>query len=230
MAGYREILNTNIKEIEKMERAKLAVEVSKAASAANKRIKRLQKAGLNTSALRYTMEHGGKFSVAGKTKDELIEELKRVKGFLGAKTSSVSGAKKSAKETMDIISTKEYEAKKREAKLKGEDFEVKLDKEGKEIIPKRELSQNEINKFWETVDLLRKQQTISFENQCLLYTEKIRTYVERGRSVKQSASYIRASMKTMQKQAMEEVSKLDKEIAYYQGNGYGNNEYGGNNL
>lgn len=79
------------KEIQSFKRTELAKVVTRLASAANKRIKRLQKSGVSSSALQAV---DGRFSVSGKNMAELKEEYKRVKSFLGAETSTVTGAKK----------------------------------------------------------------------------------------------------------------------------------------
>lgn len=81
------------KQLQSFKRAELAKVITRLSSAANKRIKRLQKSGVPSSALR-TIQNSGKFTVAGKNKQQLMEEYKRVKSFLGAETSTVTGAKK----------------------------------------------------------------------------------------------------------------------------------------
>lgn len=88
------LLNMELKDLQKMSRADLARNVSKLASAANKRIVRLEKAGVFSPSVEYAKKHGGKFSVAGKTKQQLLIEYNRVSDFLTSKTSTVRGAKK----------------------------------------------------------------------------------------------------------------------------------------
>ena len=90
-----------------MSRKELAKAVSILASAANKRLKRIEQAGLEdySSAYRYIQRTGGKFSVKGKSKDELILEYKRAKGFLSParKTSTLSGIKTSKEENKQKV-------------------------------------------------------------------------------------------------------------------------------
>lgn len=78
----------------------LKADISRKASMANKRIKRLEKNKLtNTPAYRKYVESGGhKFSVAGKDYNELQKELKRVDSFVDAETSTVRGTNKVLKE------------------------------------------------------------------------------------------------------------------------------------
>lgn len=78
----------------------LKAEISKKASMANKRIKRLEKNKLtNTPAYRKYVNSGGhKFSVAGKDYNELQKELARVDSFVDSKTSTVRGTHKVLKD------------------------------------------------------------------------------------------------------------------------------------
>lgn len=95
-------INYTTRQILAMTRKELAKAVSTLASAGNKRLKRIEQAGLEdySSAYRYIQRTGGKFSVRGKSKEELILEYKRAKGFLSParKTSTVSGIKASKEE------------------------------------------------------------------------------------------------------------------------------------
>ena len=75
----------------KMNRKQLAKTVSRLASIANKRIKRLQKLDVESPALLAVMESGGKFSTANKSLNQLRAEFKRVSKFLEYRTSTVSG-------------------------------------------------------------------------------------------------------------------------------------------
>ena len=205
VSQVQRVLNTNIETFEKMTHAELAHEVSILASAANKRIRRLEKAGYNTPALRYTMAHGGTFSVKGKNKTELLAEMKRASGFLGAKTSSVSGAKKSVK-AMNVAIQKAHP---------------------EEEIP--EMTKEEIDRFWEAVDKIRASQPVTFNQICLQYVGKIEKYVERGRSSGQIASYIKKAINKAEQEQMKKVSAIDKEIEKYT-SPIGGNALGENHL
>src|SRR5574344_962766 len=71
----------------------LKQEISKKASMANKRLRRLEKNGLtDVPAYRQYVKGGGvKFSVKGKNYNELQAELARVNHFIDSKTSTVRG-------------------------------------------------------------------------------------------------------------------------------------------
>lgn len=93
-------------DLPKMTRQALSKVVSRYASMANKRLRRLEKAGLTDSpAYQRAMKTGGNFSVKGKDKRGLLRELNRVQDFLTLKSSTVKGAKyvnERAKMRMDL--------------------------------------------------------------------------------------------------------------------------------
>lgn len=78
-------LGLTSKELREFSRSDMAKIVSSIASAANKRITRLEKAG---QPITDTIE---KFSVAGKTRNELLKEFRRVKDFMQAERLSLRG-------------------------------------------------------------------------------------------------------------------------------------------
>lgn len=85
------------------DRGELAKITSQLASAANKRLRRLESADLaNTPAYSYTRRSGGDFSVKGKDVAALQLEFQRARGFLSPerRTSTVRGARKVQHETM----------------------------------------------------------------------------------------------------------------------------------
>jgi len=73
---------------------KLSKEASRLASMANKRIERLERNDLTDSPAFKAWERGGRirFSVKGKSYNELQREFWRLKNFLSAETSTVRGA------------------------------------------------------------------------------------------------------------------------------------------
>lgn len=76
-------------------------EVSRKASMANKRLKRLEKNNLtNLPAYKNWLDYKGgvKFSVKGKSHNELVAEMARLDRFINAKTSTVRGANKTLKQ------------------------------------------------------------------------------------------------------------------------------------
>lgn len=85
-------------------RQKLAQEVSRLASMANKRLKRLEKNELeDTPAFREWVKNGEvKFSVKGKDYNQLQSEYWRVKHFIDSKTSTVKGAIQNLKDIADM--------------------------------------------------------------------------------------------------------------------------------
>lgn len=90
--GGKYITKENLKEAKK--------EISKLASMANKRLKRLENANLTSSpAYKKWAENGQvKFGVKGKTHNELQRELSRLEKFLSAETSTVRGTNSVLKE------------------------------------------------------------------------------------------------------------------------------------
>lgn len=79
-------------------------EVSRKASIANKRLRRLEEKGLKTPAYEKWLNDGGKyFSVRGKSYNEIQSELARIENYLESATSTVSGAKKVVKDMMTNI-------------------------------------------------------------------------------------------------------------------------------
>lgn len=226
ISQVQRVMNTDVQKLEAMTRAELAHEVSILASAANKRLRRLEKAGFGdtggpTPAYAYTMRQGGNFSVKGKTKDQLLNELKRAKGFLGAKTSSVRGANRSVKETNAFLAKMETNKLKQKAIEKGKDPD--------EVEPVRyEMTKEEIAEYWKAVDRLREMPGVSFNDVCLLYTGRIEKYIESGRSYKQSANYVKMAMDYAEKKAKQAISDAEEEALKY--GALGGNELERNNL
>ena len=76
-----------------MKRGELVKELQPTIDAANKRLKRLQGLDTLSPAFSSVMESGGKFSLKGKTRNEVIKESSRAIAFINMRTSTVSGAK-----------------------------------------------------------------------------------------------------------------------------------------
>ena len=87
----KQALNLTGVELRKMTRSEISRVVSTLASAGNKRIVRMEKAG---QPITQTVR---KFSVAGKTKNELMKEFTRVKNFMQSETQSLRGQKEIAR-------------------------------------------------------------------------------------------------------------------------------------
>lgn len=98
---------------------KLKAEVSRKASIANKRLKRLEKNNLtNLPAYQQWVDYKGgvKFSVAGKDYNQLQQELARINQFLNNKTSLVRQANEYLKDIADITGIKYTSVKELPAK------------------------------------------------------------------------------------------------------------------
>ncbi len=78
---------------EKMKRDEFVKQLQPTIDAANKRIQRLQSMKTLSPALNSVMESGGKFSLKGKSRNEVLKEASRAIAFMNMKTSTVSGAK-----------------------------------------------------------------------------------------------------------------------------------------
>ena len=87
-----ELTNLSATQIKQYDRRNLAKIVTKLASAANKRVKRLEGSGYNTPALRQASK-GKHFGSKDKNLKQLRSEYKRVSGFLKSETSTVKGYK-----------------------------------------------------------------------------------------------------------------------------------------
>lgn len=97
-------------------------EVSRKASLANKRLKRLEKNGLTDSpAYRnwYDYKGGVKFSVKGKDHNELVAEMARLDRFINAKTSTVRGVNKMLKQVASNANISYHYIGELNAKLSG---------------------------------------------------------------------------------------------------------------
>lgn len=92
-----QILNMTTKQIGKLSDRQLRNIIIIANSAANKRLVRAQKAGVTSGVIEKAREYG-KFSVKGKeSRADLETAFSRVRQFLSAETSTVSGVKRSQK-------------------------------------------------------------------------------------------------------------------------------------
>lgn len=93
------VLTPELKEKEQKIRA-WRKEASRMAALANKRLNRLEKAGLHDSPAykRWKEDGGARFSVKGKSHNELQKEFARMDRFIKAETSTVRGVNKTLKE------------------------------------------------------------------------------------------------------------------------------------
>ena len=116
--NVNELLNLSPEDILRMSRKELAEVTSILASAGNKRLRRLEKAPLGTESFAYqnvqkSVRAGEqtKFSVKGKTLNQLRNEYASVRNFLKRKTSSVSGWKKEVKKIKERVGFKDSSGK-----------------------------------------------------------------------------------------------------------------------
>ena len=89
-----------------MKRGDLIAQMQPTIDAANKRLKRLQGMETLSPALNSVMQSGGKFSLKGKTRNEILKESSRALSFINMKTSTVSGAKQFEKNFAAKLSNK----------------------------------------------------------------------------------------------------------------------------
>lgn len=89
-----------------MSRKDLIAQMQPTIDAANKRLKRLQGMETLSPALNSVMQSGGKFSIKGKTRNEILKESSRALSFINMKTSTVSGAKQFEKNFAAKLSNK----------------------------------------------------------------------------------------------------------------------------
>ena len=128
----KEILNLSDVQINKMSRKELAQVTSILASAANKRIARIERAGVTSPAVANVKAHDGKFSVKGKNTNQLRGEFARARNFMSNVTSTVKGAKSSARQIEKNLGLGKSNKK------SGKAVPSSLKKEHKRIAQKRE--------------------------------------------------------------------------------------------
>ena len=91
-----------IKSAKEKQVAEYRKEASRLASMANKRVKRLEANDLKDApAYKGYIESGGKFSVKGKTYNQLQVEVARMRTFINANTSTIKGVNKYLKDIAD---------------------------------------------------------------------------------------------------------------------------------
>lgn len=105
MATIKELINLDITDVQSMTRKELSKVVSSLASAANKRLTRLElsEVGEMSPAYQQALKRGRRFSVADKNVNQLRNEYKAVTQFLKRSTSTVGGWKKVREETIKRI-------------------------------------------------------------------------------------------------------------------------------
>lgn len=107
----KELANISPTQLSKYSEREMHALVTKLSSAANKRIRNMEKNNLQSPAL-YDARRSGRFSGRGKSGSELKEEYYRLQRFFRDETSTVKGAKKFMKEMQDKVD--EYIFKRRD--------------------------------------------------------------------------------------------------------------------
>ena len=155
----KEILNLSDVQINKMSRKELAQVTSILASAANKRINRIEKAGVTSPAVANVKAHDGKFSVKGKNTNQLRGEFARARNFMSNVTSTVKGAKSSARQIEKNLGLGKSNKK------SGKAVPSSLKKEHKRIAQKRERLEKTLAKRREqgkkpTANMIKREQAL----------------------------------------------------------------------
>ena len=135
-------LNLDAADLRKMNRNDLAKVVSTISSAANKRIARMEKAGQPIS------DSVDKFSVAGKSKSELMKEFSRARNFMESKTKSLSGQAYLARETAKGI------AERISGKTSGKAYETALSNV-KNVLQNYSAKDAKSRTFWRAYERLK---------------------------------------------------------------------------
>lgn len=99
----KNLLSISSSDFSKLSQKDLKKAVSVLASAGNKRLRRLEKSGVTSSAYRHITHSGGDFSIKGKNLNQLRSEFIRAKNFLQSKGGSVTGARKIQRETISSL-------------------------------------------------------------------------------------------------------------------------------
>lgn len=84
----QDIIDKSITDIQRMTEKEIRSIANQLTSASNKRLRRLQRSETGTSSPAYVKE---RFSTKGKTRNQLIQMIKKEKDFLTSKTSTVRG-------------------------------------------------------------------------------------------------------------------------------------------
>lgn len=107
---------------EKMKRDEFVKQMQPTIDAANKRLKRLHGMKTLSPALNSVMESGGKFSLKGKSRNEVLKEASRAIAFINMKTSTVGGAKQFEKGFAAKLSNKAKDITNEQRKLLFDNF------------------------------------------------------------------------------------------------------------
>lgn len=113
--SIQDIIDMDWKDISRLNTQELKQLSMRLNSAANKRLRRLEKSGQAewSSAYSHIQKSGGDFSIKGKeTKAQIKSEIQRASNFLTAKTSTAAGTKKYKKSIMSLFGEDAKDTKK----------------------------------------------------------------------------------------------------------------------
>lgn len=101
--SVNEIINMDIATFNSYNLKDMQKIVGRLVSAGNKRVRRMEQAGLKSTPVTKLMESGGMLSTKGKNLNQLRSEFMRAKNFLEDSRSSVAGQRKFRKEVIDKL-------------------------------------------------------------------------------------------------------------------------------
>lgn len=210
MASIQGIINADIDTIKGLSDADLRHNVTMAVSAANKRLARMEKANLNPPARREVERTGGRFSVAGKNRTQLLKELQRIQEFYSMETSTIKGAKKHFEKVKAGM--------KDTLKSRGE-----LTEEAAADID--ELTNDERDQIWEAFDKMRELKPNDFNYK--EWMAKAAEWASKGRSSNQIAGYIKGAITRLEKARDLEIDKANEDFErnVQNSNNFDNAEY-----
>lgn len=175
------------KTISRMSEPELRKVVTRLASAANKRIARIEAKGITTPATRGAEKSGGRFTSKGKDLNELRAEYIRVKSFLGEETSTISGYKKFAKRFEKKIEQVKTKEQKKENPLTAP---VEQPEEAEPEIEQEEPTEDDAryfydkyDKVWRVVDRLKEKNPWVSEGLTSSVTAMVEEYINNNPDV-----------------------------------------------
>lgn len=122
-ASFESLLDVSPSQLESMTRRDLAQAVTRMRDAAQKRLKRIEKADIYSPSAEYIKRSGGLETVRGKDVTDLRNQYLRLKGFLENKTSTVKGTREYQKKQKEIIAEEAgTTVKEMESKLTDEQY------------------------------------------------------------------------------------------------------------
>jgi len=164
----QDIIDMDWRDINKLSEKELRELSMRLNSAANKRLRRLEKSGMSewSPAYQHIKRSGGDFSVKGKdTKVSIKNEIQRASDFLRAQTSTDKGSKEYRENVSDIFRSKGNKKKKKEETSSETETtqtpDVDLDDEDLDI---DDMSEMQRKKLFRALDRLREQNAAAVFN------------------------------------------------------------------